>query len=73
MEKEQREPSERFEAESLSLILSLNFMYVCVRETAKTNSQLIVLLKKKKKKSDTKQNQVPNTKQILDILITKQS
>ena len=64
MEKEQREPSERFEAESLSL----NFM--CMRETAKTNLQLIVLLKKKK--SDTKQNQVPNTKQILVILITKQ-
>lgn len=67
MEKKQREPSERFEAESLSL----NFMCVCERETAKTNLQLIVLLKKKKK-SDTKQNQVPNTKQILVILITKQ-
>ena len=46
-------------------------MCVCERETAKTNLQLIVLLKKKKK-SDTKQNQVPNTKQILVILITKQ-
>lgn len=43
-----------------------------MRETAKTNLQLIVLLKKKKKKADTKQNQVPNTKQILVILITKQ-
>ena len=51
--------------------VTLSEFYVCMRETAKTNLQLIVLLKKKKK-SDTKQNQVPNTKQILVILITKQ-